>query len=72
LVEAFKINSSSSVTGDPDSLIDIFKSFDANKQCERSRSDSVKASSSAPSAPDASKSMVNSHFPFVFFYSSLW
>ncbi|KAK2399493.1 hypothetical protein P8452_06672 [Trifolium repens] len=57
LVEAFKINSSSSVTGDPDSLIDIFKSFDANKQCERSRSDSVKASSSAPSAPDASKSM---------------
>jgi hypothetical protein len=27
----------------------------------------VKASSSAPSAPDASKSMVNSHSPFVFF-----
>lgn len=46
LVEAFKINNSASVTGEPDSLIDIFKSFDANKQCERSRLDSMKASSS--------------------------
>lgn len=75
LVEAFRINSSS-VTGEPDSLIDIFKSFDANKQCGVSRSDCMKASSSSLSGqnasddkshPEASESMVNSYFPFVFF-----
>lgn len=74
MVEAFKINNSASVTGEPDSLIDIFKSFDANKQCERSRLDSMKASSSvsaqnaadAKTHPDESKPMVISHFSFVF------
>ncbi|XP_027331747.1 small glutamine-rich tetratricopeptide repeat-containing protein isoform X2 [Abrus precatorius] len=41
LVEAFRLNSSP-VNGDPvkpDSLIDIFKSLEANKQCETSKSD---------------------------------
>jgi hypothetical protein len=76
LVEAFKINNSASVTGEPDSLIDIFKSFDANNQCERSRLDSMKASSSvsaqnaaaadAKTRPEESKPMVISHFSFVF------
>ena len=73
LVEAFKINNSASVTGEPDSLIDIFKSFDANRQCERSRLDSMKASSSvsaqnaaadAKTRPDESKPMVISHLSF--------
>ncbi|XP_020238249.1 uncharacterized protein LOC109817422 [Cajanus cajan] len=41
LTEAFKLNSSP-VAGDTvktDSLIDIFKSLEANKQCETSKSD---------------------------------
>lgn len=73
MVEAFKLNSSS-VAGDPDSLIDIFKSLEANKQCESSRSDvgsrpdSVEASSTlsaqdaahAKNHSEASKSKVNS------------
>lgn len=73
LVEAFKINSSSG-SDEPDSLIDIFKSFDANKQCKVSREDSLKASSSlsgqnavdAKTHPQASISMVNSYCLFVF------
>ena len=75
MVEAFKINNSASVTGEPDSLIDIFNSFDANNHCERSRLDSMKASSSvsaqnaaadAKTRPEESKPMVISHFSFVF------
>ncbi|CAI8605543.1 unnamed protein product [Vicia faba] len=64
LVEAFRINSSS-VSGEPDSLVDIFKSFDGNKQCEVGRVDSMKASSSLSDQnaagdkdhPEASESM---------------
>lgn len=78
MAEAFKVNSSH-VAGDPDSLIDIFKSLEANKQCEASKSDvgprpdSVEASGAFPAHdhPDhaknhseASNSVVSSRLPF--------
>ena len=76
MAEAFKLNSSP-VAGDDvksDSLIDIFKSLEANKQCEPSKADvgpqpdSVDASSSfsgenparGKNHSEASKSTVNS------------
>lgn len=71
LAEAFKLNSFPG-TGDHDSLIQIFKSIEANKQCETSQSDvapqPVDASSSFFSAnaqnhSGTSKSMVNSRLP---------
>lgn len=79
LVEAFKLDYVS-FAREPDSLIDLFKSLEANKQCESSRSDvcpppdSVEASSSlsdqnaahAKNHSEASKTKVNFPLPVVF------
>lgn len=77
MAEAFKLNSSP-VDGDSksDSLIDMFESLEANKQCETTKPDigPVDASSFSAQNParaenhsEASKSRVNSHFPFSSF-----